>query len=53
MKNQGLRKIQELDARDHPELDEYIDTIKNCFPPDVVDFYAPNYADALARKVGL
>lgn len=49
----GLQKIQELKADDNANagLMEYISAINNCFPPEVVNYYCPNYASTLLQKV--
>ncbi|XP_061570051.1 sperm-associated antigen 6 [Cololabis saira] len=46
----GLKKVQEIEAEPDSALEEYINTIKNCFPEEIVRFYSPNYADVLLQQ---
>lgn len=48
----GLRKIQQLEnSEESTGLQEYVETIKNCFPAEVVQYYSPNYSDTLLKRV--
>ena len=49
----GLQKIQELkcDQENNQSLNEYINTINNCFPKELVQYYSPNYTQELLKKL--
>jgi len=47
----GLQKIQELSAEQGSKLQEYISTINNCYPPEIVQYYSPNYSETLLKKL--
>ena len=49
----GLQKIQELklDEQNNSHLLEYINTINSCFPPELVQYYSPNYSNELLKKL--
>lgn len=49
----GLQKVQELKADEEANagLMEYISTINNCFPPEIVQYYSPNYSETLLKKL--
>jgi len=49
----GLQKVQELKADESTniELMEYITTINNCFPPEIVQYYSPGYSQTLLSKL--
>ena len=47
----GLQKIQELQADEDSELQEYISTINACYPPEIVQYYSPNYSETLLKKL--
>jgi len=51
VKNQCLRRIQELKTDDRSPLHEAIASINACFPPDVVQYYSPNYSEQLIKKI--
>lgn len=47
-----LQRIQELRNEEKSKLQEYIATINSCYPPEIVQFYSPNYAETLIQKLG-
>jgi len=49
----GLQKVQELKADETSNMDllEYISTINNCFPPEIVQYYSPGYSETLLQKL--
>lgn len=47
----GLQKIQQLRAEEGSKLAEYVAAINACFPPEIVQYYSPNYAQTLLRKL--
>lgn len=54
VQSRGLARIQELKADtsgQYEKLNEYIATINSCYPQEIVQFYSPNYADTLIKKL--
>ena len=48
----GLQLVQELQQTDDSsELREHISAINACFPPEVVEYYSPTYAEKLMNLV--
>lgn len=47
----GLKKVQEIKAEPGSILHEYINTINNCFPEEIVRYYSPGYSEALLERV--
>ena len=47
----GLQALQELNEAEGGKLSEFIVQIHNCFPPEVVENYSPNYSKTLLQKV--
>jgi hypothetical protein len=47
----GLKKIQEIKAEPGSVLAEYINTINNCYPEEIVKYYSPGYSEALLERV--
>lgn len=49
----GLQKIQELKADEscNTDLIEYITTINDQFPPEIVQYYSPGYSETLLQKL--
>jgi len=47
----GLQKIQEVKADVGSKLHDYIDEINMLYPPEIVQYYSPNYADTLLKKM--
>ncbi|XP_053569932.1 sperm-associated antigen 6 [Bombina bombina] len=47
----GLKKIQEIAADPGSALQEYINTINNCFPEEIVRYYSPGYSQTLLERV--
>jgi sperm-associated antigen 6 len=49
-----LARVQEIESDGGDlanELQEHIEVIKNCFPQDVVQYYAPNYSETLLQQL--
>ncbi|XP_043214239.1 sperm-associated antigen 6-like [Amphibalanus amphitrite] len=46
-----LRKVQEIQAEPGTELREYINTINNCFPEEIVRYYSPGYSEHLLERL--
>lgn len=47
----GFQKIQEIQAEPGSKLKEYIEEINNHYPQDIVNYYSPNYADGLLKRL--
>jgi len=47
----GLQKILEVDAEVGSRVHDSIREISNLYPKDIVEYYSPNYADALLKKM--
>jgi len=47
----GLQFLQELNETVGGKLTEFITQINNCYPPEVVEFYSPNYSKTLLQKI--
>ena len=47
----GFQKIQEIQADPASKLSEYINEINGQYPPDVVNYYSPNYAEGLIKRL--
>ncbi|XP_028606106.1 sperm-associated antigen 6 isoform X3 [Podarcis muralis] len=47
----GLKKVQEIKAEAGSLLQEYIYTINNCYPEEIVRYYSPGYSEALLERV--
>ncbi|XP_044280891.1 sperm-associated antigen 6 isoform X3 [Varanus komodoensis] len=47
----GLKKVQEIKAEAGSLLQEYINTINNCYPEEIVRYYSPGYSEALLERV--
>merc|ERR1712146_807145 len=46
----GLQKIQEVKAEVGSKLHDYIDEINMLYPPEIVQYYSPNYAGRSSRR---
>lgn len=51
VQSRGLQKVQELRTDEKTKLQEYIDTINSCYPPEIVQYYSPNYSETLLKKL--
>jgi tellurite resistance protein len=52
VQSKGLERIQELKTDDQSsKLQEYINTINACYPPEIVQYYSPNYSQTLLDKL--
>ena len=47
----GFQKIQEIQAEPGSKLREYIEEINSHYPQDIVNYYSPNYADKLLKRL--
>ncbi|KAG5191159.1 hypothetical protein JKP88DRAFT_259642 [Tribonema minus] len=47
----GLQYLQELAEGGAGKLEEYISAINACYPPEVVEYYSPNYSKTLLDKI--
>jgi len=47
----GLQKIQECKTEVGSKMRDYIDEINNLYPADIVNYYSPNYAEDLLKKL--
>eukprot|EP00455_Lapot_gusevi_P054943 TRINITY_DN8894_c0_g1_i12.p1 TRINITY_DN8894_c0_g1~~TRINITY_DN8894_c0_g1_i12.p1 ORF type:complete len:359 (+),score=103.50 TRINITY_DN8894_c0_g1_i12:30-1079(+) len=46
-----LKIVQELKAEEGSKLQEYINTINSCYAPEIVQYFSPNYAQTLLKKL--
>ena len=44
-------RVRDLSEDDAAKLREYIDEINSHYPPDVVNYYSPNYAEGLIKRL--
>lgn len=51
MLSEGFKKIQEIQAQPGTKLRTYIDEINSLYPPEIVQYYSPNYAQTLLKKL--
>ena len=47
----GLQKVQQLNQEDGSKLQEFVSAINACYPPEIVQYYSPNYAKTLLKKL--
>eukprot|EP00439_Symbiodinium_sp_Y106_P016255 s4057_g2.t1 len=47
----SLQKVQEVGAETGSKLQDFIDSINMLYPPEIVQYYSPNYADKLLSKM--
>merc|ERR1711990_1237641 len=47
----GLQKIQEVKADVGSKLKDFIEDINMLYPPEIVQYYSPNYAEDLLKKL--
>eukprot|EP00794_Sanderia_malayensis_P003063 gene3063-3527_t len=47
----GLKKIQEIKAEPGSSLNEFIITINNSYPEEIVRYYSPGYSDRLLDRI--
>lgn len=43
--------MQELNETVGGKLEEYIHAINGCYPPEIVEYYSPNYSKVLLDKI--
>lgn len=46
-----LFPAQELNETVGGKLEEYIHAINGCYPPEIVEYYSPNYSKILLDKI--
>ena len=51
MQSEGLKKIQDIKAHPGSKLKQYIDEINSLYPPSIIDYYSPDYAATLMKKL--
>lgn len=51
VQNGGLQYLQELGEQSGGKLTEFIQQINNCYPPEIVEYYSPNYSKELLDKI--
>jgi len=49
--NRGLATIQKIKPEPGSKLAEAIQTINNCYPPEIVQYYSPDYAQTFLDKI--
>lgn len=49
--NRGLATVQRINADSNSALAEYIQTINSCYPPEIVQYYSPDYAQTFLEKI--
>ncbi|KAG5268139.1 hypothetical protein AALO_G00208660 [Alosa alosa] len=47
----GLKKVQEIKADMGSALQEYITSINNCYPEEIVRYYSPGYSETLLERI--
>ena len=47
----GLQFLQELNETAEGKLSEFILAVNSCYPPEVVEYYSPNYSKTLLEKI--
>jgi hypothetical protein len=51
VQNRGLATLQKIVSEPGSKLAEYIQTINNCYPPEIVQYYSPEYATTFMEKI--
>ena len=51
VQNGGLQFLQELNETVGGKLTEFIQQINACYPPEIVEYYSPNYSKKLLDKI--
>jgi hypothetical protein len=49
--SEGLKKMQEIKAAPGSKLRQYIDEINQLYPADIIQYYSPDYAATLMKKL--
>jgi len=49
--NRGLATLQKIKAEPGSKLADSIHTINSCFPPEIVQYYSPDYAQTFLDKI--
>ena len=47
----GLQLVCQLAEDADGKLAEHIKGIQDCYPPEIVEYYSPKYADQLMKKI--
>ena len=50
--NGGLQKLQEIKSKVSPEIQQTINEINAYYPPDIINYYSPDYVNNLIDKIG-
>lgn len=51
VQSEGLKKIQDIKASPGSKLKQYIDEINSLYPQDIIQYYSPDYAATLMKKL--
>ena len=51
VQNGGLQFLQELNETVGGKLTEFILQINSCYPPEIVEYYSPNYSKKLLERI--
>lgn len=51
VQNGGLQFLQALGESGGGKVAEYITQINSCYPPEIVEYYSPNYSKSLLDKI--
>lgn len=49
--NRGLATLQKIQAESGSKLAEYAATINNCYPPEIVQYYSPDFAQTFLDRI--
>lgn len=49
--NRGLATVQRIRSEPGSKLAEYVQTINTCYPPEIVQYYSPEYAQTFLEKI--
>ena len=49
--SEGLKKLQNIKPANSSKLKYYIEEINNLYPPEIIQYYSPDYASTLMKKL--
>jgi hypothetical protein len=49
--NQGFATLQKISSQPGSKLAGYIQTINNCYPPEIVQYYSPNFTTSVLDRI--
>jgi len=50
--SRGLARVLEMKSDDpNDKLQEYVATIAACYPPDIVQYFSPNYSETIIKRL--